>query len=463
MLCDDLTITGTLEVLSPVHPGSGWREAETSEGAPEPETALVARGADGSPVLPASSLKGVLRAALAGDGALCETVFGVISEHEEGHGATGRLWLRTATLAPRGKGAGARVERRPRTAISRRTGAADDHKLFRLETVEAGAAFRFAAVWCTEADLAAADDVEVGQIAAALAPLARGGGWPVGRGGSRLGGRVRLAPESLRATWNRLDAATGVLGPDAASAAVEERLREALVARAGTLAAAEGRAVTLTLSCDGPYISIDPHRGESGDNVIRAARTPDGKPVLHASSLLGALRSRAAWIAECERAAGKSDDCRFAPGRHPDWPMDDRDLDHVMGRHRAVRSRADVAKLSSVERLFGVSGWRGRVVVDAVRIQDHGAPVRLPGVGIDRFTGGAREGMLYQTEVFPGVTAKAELRVDPSPRLTAADDELLELLWTSLRSDCLYLGHGAARGYGWFEVAVAGDVGEARL
>lgn len=461
MLCDDLTITGTLEVLSPVHPGSGWRETESGEGAPEPETALVARGADGSPVLPASSLKGVLRAALAGDRALCETVFGVISEHEEGRGATGRLWLRTATLASRGTGAGARIERRPRTAISRRTGAADDHKLFRLETIEAGAAFRFAAVWCTEADLAAADDAEVGQIAAALAPLARAGGWPLGRGGSRLGGRVRLAPESLRVTWNRLDAATGVLGPDAASAAVEDRLREALASPAAGPAAPEGRSVTLSLCCDGPYISIDPDRSASGDNVIRAARTADGKPVLYGSSLLGALRSRAAWIAECERAAGDGD-CRFAPGRCPDWPMDDRDLDTVMGPHRAVRSLADVAKLSSVERLFGVSGWRGRVMVDAVRIQDHGAPVRLPGVGIDRFTGGAREGMLYNTEAFPGVRARAELRVDPSPRLTATDDELLELLWASFGEDCLYLGHGAARGYGWFRVDVSGDVGEAR-
>ena len=122
-----------------------------------------------------------------------------------------------------------------------------------------------------------------------------------------------------------------------------------------------------------------------------------------------------------------------------------------------VRVPADVGKLSSVERLFGVTGWRGRVIVGdlawaappvaADAIQD------LTSVSIDRFTGGGRDGALYTTQVFLDPAFDLRARLDRTGALVTDDDAaLFDALIADLTTNGLFLGHGAAKGFGWFAV-----------
>jgi len=198
--------------------------------------------------------------------------------------------------------------------------------------------------------------------------------------------------------------------------------------------------VVLKLACPGPFASVDPvHKhGVNDGNKIRALKRYNNMPVLHLHSIMGALRSRTAWVATINGLGG---DDRF--GKPVSWesPLD----------------------LSPVERLFGVAGWRG-----ILRISVKGAVTAtgrqdMTSIAIDKFTGAVLDSALFTREVFTGVELAVNLTLETRTSApdkdketisvpTQEDRELLKLLLDDLNGDVLMLGHATNSGFGWFNV-----------
>ncbi|MEQ8585022.1 MAG: RAMP superfamily CRISPR-associated protein [Thalassobaculaceae bacterium] len=485
-----VVITGELEVLAPLHVGRGARLTDTEiktqvsahagEASESIQFSAIQRDHEGMPYIPATSLKGSLRAVFDG-GERLRDLFGEISDSGKETGARtgvmGRLWFDGASciaalggknleaLPYGGRGGLKGTFVKPRTRIDRRTGTADRHRLFHAEMVPARTRFAFSAIWLTDMDAGGIAD-ELQSVVAALAPLVAEEGHALGRGTQKGDGRVRMLAETLSLTYSSVLVDGGL---DQA-----ELTREFVRQLTGTAAAKPRKLVRLRLACDGPFISIDSSRRTRGgrdggqNNLIAPLRDADGRPLLWASSVLGALRERCAWIAECDRlakqASGGGDAVSaFAPARDAGAPIDDRDLGAVFPAARAVRKPEDLAALSSVERLFGVTGWKARVAVAAMRCVQSGGSKKLTNVSIDRFTGGARDsargGALFDTEVWFDPVFEVDLELDESRGgIAAADLDLFDRLIEEVTAEGLFLGHGSAKGYGWFDVGASRDI-----
>jgi CRISPR/Cas system CSM-associated protein Csm3 (group 7 of RAMP superfamily) len=467
MFGNRLHLRATVELLSDLHLGSGQSERkkvrERNGEEREAELAQVQRDHEGHPIIQATSLKGALRSAAEGLGdPVIHELFGEISAHEEGKGRIGRLWLDTACwhesqdaldfqgLAGNGRSRDDGFDQ-THVRIDRQTGAAQHRLLFTEEMIGRGACFGFQSTWLLGRERAlSADDFD--RISQALAPLAQADGLALGRGTRQGQGRLQLKAETLTSIYELIDPLTGLLvaqPDDALSARFQKRW-------SGAAASPAACSWQLRLTADGPFISIRDHEAERPDEPGKAMVAPlehERRAVLRPSSLIGALRARAAWLAECARLRAAPDGQpadRFAPGRPLEHDLDDRD--------RVVRAAREVATLSSVERLFGVPGWRGELAVEGLcSVGPSDARQRWTSVCIDRFTGGGREQLLYTTETF--LEPVFELRLCHRPRAQGlaeaardADRELLELLIAELEANDLFLGHGAAKGFGWFEV-----------
>lgn len=453
-----LIIEAELELLSDLHVGSGRTEKlaplDGDEEDQKTECALVQRDADNQPLIPSTSLKGGLRAAVRG---LSEPelagLFGEISEHEKGKGQIGRLWIEPARwLGAAADEEGSRLApasrccadgfKRTRVAIDRQRGAAADRLLFTEEVVAKGARFGFRVMFLLQR---ARDLDEHGErlLVKVLAPLAQG--LALGRDTRQGQGVSRLKENTLKATYKRIDGKIGDL-VDASDGGLASRLMRA--ARSEPLSDPGASSWQLDLIADTPFISIaDPRakvEDEGAGKTYTAPLERDGKPLLWPSSLLGAVRARAGWLVECERlrAEGTGRDAgRFDGAAAP--PV--------------MKHAGDAASLSSIDRLFGIAGWRGEVSID--RLEPKAPAARQPwtAVSIDRFTGGGRDSLLYKTETFIEPSFAVTLRHRPraqglSPEQEQADRDLLDLLVEDLADNGLMLGHGAAKGFGWFDV-----------
>lgn len=111
----------------------------------------VLRGADNMPLLPGTSLKGVLRSILPAERS--KRLFGTVTDHTaEAQGEIGTVWLRTAKCTNTASlenlaGLSARfssdgVFEKTRVAIDADRGTADENRLFTKDIVAAGAIFR---------------------------------------------------------------------------------------------------------------------------------------------------------------------------------------------------------------------------------------------------------------------------------------------------------------------------------
>lgn len=407
-------LTGSLTVLSPLHLGNGRRgEREgltilTEQGKEEPVLlSEIQRDGRGLPYLPGTSLKGALRARLKdGEG---ETLFGRLDDRNREGGVMGRLWIYGAIHQSTGPGAGPEHSiLAARTRIDRASGTADDHKLFHMDMVPPGAVFAFHARWLTDAT-GAALEAELGQVAAALAPLTDGTGIALGRGGRQGQGRVRLS--ELTATLVPWD------GDPVAVTLPTLRWQP------------PGEVHRLRLTGDGPYMILDSARraakpegvGEE-TNILHPLLDGAGHPALPGSTLLGALRARAAWL---------------------DGGVDDRD-----------RVYSPQEELSATERLFGVTGWRGLLGVEAIRVVDPGMVQRFTSVKLDRFSAAPIDGALFTVEAFVDPVFEVTLSLIPRGNAQVTDDAraLFKRLLADLRDMGLMLGHGGSRGFGWFGV-----------
>lgn len=417
---------------------------------------LVARDHDAEPCLPATGLKGALRATLTQRHGpeFADTLLGSAKRTERPPGGGGEdVFVETGGMAkavlyrsgvvtgePLNSAEGLpfwcrdqRTYVNTQIALDRRHGTAEDKHLFKVELVPAETRFRVEGCYLgSEADARR-------DLALLLAPLmSTSPGLAIG-GGQRQGrGRLRLADgDQVALTRKAYDARTH---------SVIERALPALALPAGP-EDEPAHCWDLALHCPGPYLTGDPG-GAAGENNRLAALSKDdgGSPVLQGTSFMGALRGRTAWRAEIDEIKD-GDDPFLKPGR---WktPRD----------------------LTRCQRLFGVTGWRGLLELVSLQPARGAEPRRisLPGIALDRFSGAVLDGALFMTDAFTGVRFEVRLRLRERDGLDeplfAADLALIRAVLDDLESGELLLGHGTNRGFGWFDVEVSGadTQGEAR-
>lgn len=453
--------TALLKLLSDLHIGTGdsktlaeLRPEEAGklddDKARDAAVAVVVRDVHHRPVIPATALKGALRKAVeAAHGAEKRNLlFGEIKQTtrkrrrgEEvllDEGQAGSVWLRLATIVARPDHPGSlpfwNADRdtiiTTHVAIDDTSGTAAEQKLFHVERVPAGAAFSLSGTYIVadgedDAEAAARRDLPV-----AFGALARRDGLGIGADDKLGGGRITLdGPIDCTCWWF-----------DPAALEIRSDRRFTLdIAPEPTTAGVVCRK-QITVFCRGPYLTIDPAAPRRGQNKITAARRGEDIPSLPASSVLGVLRDRTAWLAQILAPT----DNGIAAG---DDPFRQYGTDDIPKR------------LTATERLFGVPGWRGLVRIVSIEATA-GARERimLPGVAIDRFAGGTLDSALYETEAFIGSRFRLVLQLDRRHARdedwpTAGDRRLFAGLIAELRDgEDLLLGHGTNRGFGWFTV-----------
>lgn len=439
-----LTCEAELELLSPLHLGSGGRVRRPDIRDPEDKRPEAAKGVwvsqvqvaeDERPIIPGSTIKGLLRG-LAGDEPLVGLLFGRARTAEDGIGRLSAFAALTRSspvtknsLLPHvDEARGLYVHARVR--IDAETGVAADGKLFHAEMVPAGHRFTMRLSidihGCQGEDLA----LTLFQL---LARLADPEGVACGRGQTQGNGRLRLRSETLKITERRLSAAGDVEETD--------RSKEAHAIPGKAPASTK----TMILTCDGPYLSVDSSRhslrgkakdlGINGEipSQIEPLRTADGKAMLTGSTVMGALRARAGWLASRqELRAGRNPVCQD----NPDKPF------------------THISETTVVERLFGLGGWRGRLRIAELTLLKGGKEERVTSVAIDPFSAAAIDGALFTSVVFTGVSVRLALGLDPRPKLpvgmTDQDKALFDMLVADIHARGLVLGHGGNKGFGWF-------------
>ena len=173
------------------------------------------------------------------------------------------------------------------------------------------------------------------------------------------------------------------------------------------------------------------------DHVPR--KLPDGRLVLPAKSLRGALRSQAERIirslgGHACHATDSDDACAAISAVRP----------HL--QRPGVRAVADLCLAC---RLFGAPGWRTLLEVEDFTPEpgQEGKRLTQQFVAIDRFTGGAARKKLYAAEYYWQPTLSGTIRLD----LNRAEPWMLGLLILLGRDLCegdITFGFGAAKGYG---------------
>jgi len=441
---DRVRLSGTLLLRSDLHVGTGavvQPDITRSQDAASIQIAGITMGVSiylnmaEAPFIPATSLKGALkaRARKIADFDVAK-VFGSIKHTETESGQVGRLWIEGAALVKAAVVDTSETSRSKAThvthhvAIEPQSGAAAPNKLFAREIVNAGSTFGFSATWFGSLE---DDDLKV-----VLGLLL--GGLSMGRGSTKGHGTVNLVPDSLRIEQGaaRVGALSFTLLPAEEAKAYLKALATPAV---------PAHCIPLTLTCDGPVMSISAQSDARTDrgNTLSPITREQGFH-LQPESLYGALRSRARWIAEVEQ--------RRELGVLTDERVDQSDKP-------LMETSTDIKKarpLSAVERLFGVTGWRGRLSLRELNSAGTGERIEMTSTSIDRFTGGGRDGYLFNEVAFD----KAELKVELQVEYAGEDDEdknkdaisFLERLVDDLVVHGIDLGHGAAKGFGWFKV-----------
>ncbi|MCB9944568.1 MAG: hypothetical protein H6851_13245 [Geminicoccaceae bacterium] len=447
MFGERLEIGLKLKLLSDLHIGSGHFSQKEQLGDPKddgiPEFSEIVRDSADCPVLTSTGLKGALRQATRLELEEVEDLLGK-SGNEPGDSNIARLWIGMFRVDENSDGQSFELAKegclvdhgyiRTGNAINRKTGSVDDKKLYNQEWIEADPEFggRLTLFW--EGKDAAERDALIVQVASLLAPLWSPDGLAIGA--DRRHGAGRLVFEAMSCTAYAIDVSTLSLVPKP-SPDVERRIAE--IASKPCSSDDTTHRAKLRLICDGPFISIRAKVPEGEDNreVTKPLRR-NGRPHLWPSSFLGSLRSAASWFAELEQM-------RSVESEEDDvLPCDD------MGK--TVVNSSELSKLTSTERLFGVSGWRGLIRVDRLEPVGTSGTVCLKSVSIDRFTGGAMDQRLFTEEVFENVTFELDLSLDPARSKDSDATAFRKLVNQLTDGHILELGHGGSKGFGWFTV-----------
>jgi CRISPR/Cas system CSM-associated protein Csm3 (group 7 of RAMP superfamily) len=458
-------IEGDLRLLTPLHHGVGEPRLvdgiDGDNGAPVLVSAIL-RDWQSRPMLQRASLKGWLRAVaeeMFDDGELTQDdITGLFGPGKRAAGrGMGRVIVHGGECRSLGDAThlpftastsgvlGSGVYIAARTAIEPRSGTAAGHRLFRMEMVAPDAIFRLRLILLGQGQ----PDLDAERLARLIKLLHRltvAGGVPFGSGRSEGSGALQLLESSVVVT-RRSIGPDGVLSSlNITSTQWEERSKPSILERGDEI----------RLVCNVPFLVADVSRSaketrpaQKSDEATRSAgpqivaqRCSETEPLLPATSLAGALRARARWLHALivrrnggvpdtvDRAAYSSD------GRQPTFG------------DPGFKTAAD---LTSVERLFGIAGFRALLDIKKLSISQ-GREILLTSVKIDNFSGAPFDQALFTTRAFVGVSINFYLVLrDRGNSITTADRDLANELIRDLREHGIMLGAGSSKGFGWFE------------
>jgi CRISPR/Cas system CSM-associated protein Csm3 (group 7 of RAMP superfamily) len=479
-----LIVEVVIATTSPLHIGTALGAipdaapefaGKTADGEPR-EIAPVQRDARGLPIIPATTLKGAMRALAAS--ALnkkdLDAVFGAIRESEPSQtGNPGVLVPYAARLlmpasldgrveAETNRCAAAGIYVTTRTAIDDASGTADHRKLFSQWVVAPGTRFLLRLAVLQKVENFTADPV--GKVLARLLKTLDEGRFAIGRG--RGDGQGILALVEVRTC--RETTLT-----DTAEIREEDRLAElrAVVTDDSTkpfrpfrplgvlhLTGADAFMVKVEdAALLGKVARRNPRDADADSkakrNVQRGLRDGTDLPALPGSSLMGALRARAEWYFSREALCGRAPPDTPGDPSKDDWP-----LRHPVNRLFGADADTlrEIRRHGSDRRTFGAAapktGWAGLLRVVAVEASRAKACV-LPSVRIDRFSAAPFDKGLFETEAFVRPAFHVTLALDA--RATEHDTDTADAFLRSLTrgpGKGLMLGHGGNHGYGWFDV-----------
>lgn len=436
-------ICGTLTCESDLHVGSGsvlpWEERtdlpagrERPDIATKPEYHAVCwSDACYRPYLPASTLRGSLRAMLLPEAA--DELFGFVKPPEEGGGRGGKVRLFDAYFEspstwgecgpPAYWSALRKTGARHGIALNPLTGTVKNGRLFSHELVPAGSAFR------VEMEL---DRVDEKTVATLCALLRRWDGSLSSSLGGKRGkgwGRVRWSCEHVRvltsvklAEWLAADGAADLnayfedIDPPAAEADV----------------ATSAPTIKYALIIDGPILVNEPGycQAKTNDNLHppsqEFSRRPNGAAILPGKSLVGVIRSRARRIAAT-----------------------------IAHQHGGAEPAVAVKVAEElVSRLFGNETRRGALWLSDAEVGEGVVQHHQFFNAIDRFTGGVKDQALYHAKAQAGGQWKGTMRFEAMRLATSEPRDWWKGLLLFVARDALEgelaVGWGKAKGYGAF-------------
>lgn len=453
---------GRITTLSPLHVGSGGvrsfsarlatvrRQLPPNHGlvlaAMDPQKdddaedsyAAVYCDAQGRPCIPASTLRGALRAAAPADAR--ERLFGPEHIDEANGGHSGRVRLGDARLDPGSAAVAATAQQIPYwdrdrstgiqhgIAIDPVTGAVREHMLYRLEFVPAAAEFTFSAL------ILDASERDLHDFAQAVRRLDR---RSLGKGIAQGYGRIGVRDER----WEALDVTQLRHWAAAPGARLDDHYRP-LPAPAAAAQPAAGR-IAFQLVGDGPLLihqpGLDREQPRGGDDaemqdVMACDRDSQGRPRLPGTTLKGWARARARRILHTLYA-------RIHGARNSDIEHTSKVID------------------PAIATLFGSAGRRS-IVSFSDAVADAAATHPQTFNAIDRFTGGVMPDALYRVDAVLAGHFDASLGLDAGALADWQRGLLLWVLRDALEGD-LVLGWGKGKGYGDLRLRITGDGGAA--
>lgn len=435
---------GSFDLVTPLRLSSG-EEAELADSA-------VRRRADGRLLVPGTSIAGAFRAYVERvAGASCQFTVGLPSGPAKDEPACGcaacrlfgdvrpgadrearasRLVFRDAVIE------GGNVRVTDGVAIDRGRRAASERRKFDFEEVATGASV------CVEVLGTDLSDEEMSWVGSAYQAL--------GAGQIPLGGRVaqgfgRLSKRALSVRWRDTSTPDHLIAAvlnDAATDAAWPALIEPFPGDDGAVPEAWRVSLRLVPPPGATFLIADPSEAVA-TGFDRASRGGAERAELPATSLRGALRSAAERILRtldlgtaCDPTDGSA--CCSARERE------------------AVRRRTSPPVRCLACHVFGNEEWGSWLRVDVRRVEAEGHGQPFDHVAIDRFTGGAREGLKFDALAARGGIFEARLSAPDLPQSERAwVTGLLALAIQDLHHGRWHVGYGSARGHGGFVLAEA--------
>ncbi len=445
-------IRGTITLKTPLSIGSGRDEPISGvDGQNDRHVIAVVRDSKNRPYIPASSLKGALNA-LARESDLDASMRACLFGDEQGDKTTPAHLeichlLSTGDLPansdlPNWK---TKEQPHPHTANlphvvrNRDTGTAEDKLLFLEQVVPQGCSFAFE---CT----ARAVDASAIQAFLGLLELAGNAESPLRLGGGKSTDNGRITwkheetrqVEDLSGLWKALANPSGKAPADIWSDQCSKKKPEIKPATLKLAGPGWLNLPGLTLDFHTPFLVYQARSSSAGDQAPNGTprKNSDGRYVLPASSLHGALRSQAERIL---RTVGeKTPEGYKVP---------------------AVHNIGDAAaKLDLASVLFGASGWRSVIRISDFLAPKGAATLTHEMVAIDRLTGGGKDSAKFNIEVLDCPKLTGSLGIDLR-RLQILEEKgnhdlvaqalgLLAHVLRDLDEGDIPLGYGAAKGYG---------------
>jgi CRISPR/Cas system CSM-associated protein Csm3 (group 7 of RAMP superfamily) len=457
-------ITGRIKTGSPLHIGDGNRvliserdcERKSLDGA-DPEYATVFTARDGRPVIPATSLKGALRA-WAEAHHLDEQLIGEVFGNPSGGGAVTfqdaplATALQPADTSVRFWCEGRLTGLSPQVVIDPATRTAEEGLLYYVEYVPEGAEFTVAITGhnATERQRSFLLHVLENAFGSDGRP-ARLGSQSANGWGKVSWSRTRLEALDVKA-WLAAPPQPWHKGLKPVDAAAKAKWLAGMEEFQGKW---DGWRVELrlTLEFDGAMLVNDPTRRKKADQNGKGAvghamiRKEDGTVYLPARSVRGAFRAQARRIWQTLA-----------------WDNPDQNVSET--RNTNAPRKGDETRLGAFYKAFGATGWRAPVEFPDFRLAETAnAEVRPQEfVAVDRFTGGAANERKFNAHGLwrPKFRGNVTIRGDRW-KIAGAESWAWLLLAFTLRDWAEgdgVIGFGRSKGYGAFrarcEVLTAG-------